>query len=41
MTNLFRDQEKFMRACEQTVDEHNLDQFMMYVKLITEEVTEL
>ena len=41
MTNPFRDQEKFMRACEQTVDEHNLDQFMMYVKLITEEVTEL
>ena len=41
MTNLFRDQEKFMRACEQTVDQYDLDQFMMYVKLITEEVTEL
>ena len=41
MTNLFKDQEKFMRACEQTVDKHNLDQFTMYIKLITEEVTEL
>ena len=41
MTNPFRDQEKFMRACEQTVDQDDLDQFMMYVKLITEEVTEL
>ena len=30
-----------MRACEQTVDQYDLDQFMMYVNLITEEVTEL
>ena len=41
MTNPFRDQEKFMRACDQTVDGWNADQFNMYVKLIDEEVDEL
>jgi predicted HAD superfamily Cof-like phosphohydrolase len=41
VTNPFRDQEKFMRACDQTVGDYNLDQFTMYVNLITEEVTEL
>ena len=41
MTNLFRDQEKFMRACEQTVDEENISQYAMYLKLIDEEVSEL
>ena len=41
MTNPFRDQEKFMRACDQTVDIFNQDQFKMYLKLIHEEVTEL
>ena len=41
MTNPFRDQEKFMKACDQTVDKWNVDQFNMYVKLIDEEVTEL
>jgi hypothetical protein len=41
MTNLFRDQEKFMRACEQTVDEENISQYAMYLKLIDEEVAEL
>jgi predicted HAD superfamily Cof-like phosphohydrolase len=41
MTNPFRDQEKFMKACDQTTGEWNTDQFNMYVKLIDEEVTEL
>jgi len=41
MTNPFRDQEKFMRACDQTVDEFNEDQFNLYVSLIEEEAKEL
>lgn len=41
MTNLFRDQEKFMRACDQSVDQPNADQFNMYLKLIEEEANEL
>ncbi len=41
MTNPFRDQEKFMRACDQSVEGFNQDQFKMYLKLINEEVTEL
>ncbi len=41
MTNPFRDQEKFMRACDQTVDNYNVDQFNLYVKLIEEEWKEL
>jgi predicted HAD superfamily Cof-like phosphohydrolase len=41
MTNPFRDQEKFMRACDQTVEGLNQDQFNMYVKLIGEETGEL
>lgn len=41
MTNPFRDQEKFMRACDQSVDGSNLDQYKMYLKLIDEEVAEL
>lgn len=41
MTNPFRDQEKFMRACDQTVEGWNQEQFNMYVKLIDEEVSEL
>ena len=41
MTNPFRDQEKFMRACDQTVDSRNADQFNMYLKLIEEEAEEL
>jgi predicted HAD superfamily Cof-like phosphohydrolase len=40
MTNPFRDQEKFMRACDQTVDNWNQDQFQLYGNLIAEEVTE-
>jgi predicted HAD superfamily Cof-like phosphohydrolase len=41
MANPFRDQEKFMRACDQSTDEVNQQQFDMYVKLIAEEVNEL
>jgi len=41
MTNPFRDQEKFMRACDQTADENNQNQFDLYLKLIKEEVDEL
>lgn len=41
MTNPFRDQEKFMRACDQQVDKFDLDQFSLYVNLIKEEVEEL
>ena len=41
MTNPFRDQEKFMRACDQTVDQPNLKQYGLYVKLIEEETKEL
>lgn len=41
MTNPFRDQEKFMKACDQTTSVWNQEQFDMYVKLIDEEVTEL
>lgn len=41
MTNPFRDQEKFMKACSQSIDKHNLEQFTMYVNLITEEMIEL
>ena len=41
MTNPFRDQEKFMRACDQTVGDFNADQFNMYLGLIEEETEEL
>jgi predicted HAD superfamily Cof-like phosphohydrolase len=41
MTNPFRDQEKFMRACDQSVDGSNQDQFKMYLRLIKEEFDEL
>jgi predicted HAD superfamily Cof-like phosphohydrolase len=41
MTNPFRDQEKFMRACDQSVEGFNQEQFKLYVKLIEEEFTEL
>lgn len=39
--NPFRDQEKFMKACDQTVDNNNSQQFGMYVNLIKEEYEEL
>ena len=41
MTNPFRDQEKFMRACDQTVGEYNERQFALYTSLIVEEHQEL
>ena len=41
MTNPFRDQEKFMKACDQSVNEFNKDQFNLYVTLIEEEANEL
>jgi predicted HAD superfamily Cof-like phosphohydrolase len=41
MTNPFRDQEKFMRACDQTVGEFNQKQYNLYRDLISEESTEL
>lgn len=41
MTNPFKDQERFMRACDQTVDGSNFEQFKMYLKLIKEEYDEL
>jgi predicted HAD superfamily Cof-like phosphohydrolase len=39
--NPFRDQEKFMKACDQTVGTWNQEQFTMYLKLIEEEAKEL
>jgi predicted HAD superfamily Cof-like phosphohydrolase len=41
MSNVFRDQAKFMNACGQTVGKRNQDQFDLYLKLIQEEVSEL
>ncbi len=40
MTNPFRDQEKFMKACGQSVDKYNQQQYLMYVGLIEEESKE-
>ena len=39
--NPFRDQEKFMRACDQPVDGSQMSLFDMYCALIEEEHTEL
>ncbi len=41
MTNPFRDQEKFMRACDQTVGEPNQAQYKLYLDLMEEEWKEL
>lgn len=41
MTNPFADQAQFMRACGQSVNQHNQAQFMMYYTLIKEEMGEL
>ncbi len=41
MTNPFRDQEKFMRACDQSVEGFDRDQFALYFNLIGEEFEEL
>jgi len=37
VTNPFKDQERFMRACDQTVEGFNQEQFNLYVNLIDEE----
>jgi len=37
MTNPFRDQEKFMRACDQSVEGFNEAQYKLYCDLIEEE----
>jgi predicted HAD superfamily Cof-like phosphohydrolase len=39
--NLFRDQEKFMRACDQATGTFDQQQFAMYLGLIEEEFKEL
>jgi len=39
--NPFRDQEKFMRACDQSVGEINKDQYKLYLDLMEEEWKEL
>jgi predicted HAD superfamily Cof-like phosphohydrolase len=41
VTNPFRDQEKFMRACDQSTDAMNESQYAMYKNLIAEEFREL
>ena len=41
MTNPFRDQAKFMQACDQSVDSFNESQYNMYKSLIEEEFKEL
>ena len=41
MTNPFRDQEKFMRSCDQEVDKYDENQYNMYIGLIKEESDEL
>jgi predicted HAD superfamily Cof-like phosphohydrolase len=41
MTNPFRDQEKFMRACDQSVDTLNPEQYKLYLALMDEEWKEL
>jgi predicted HAD superfamily Cof-like phosphohydrolase len=41
MTNPFRDQEKFMIACDQTTGKQNDQQYLMYMGLIEEETKEL
>jgi len=40
-TNVFQDQERFMQACDQTIQKQNKKQFKMYHKLIKEEAKEL
>jgi predicted HAD superfamily Cof-like phosphohydrolase len=41
MSNPFKDQEKFMLACDQTINEFNEDQLNLYIRLIDEEASEL
>ena len=39
--NPFRDQEKFMKACDQTTEKFNQEQFNLYLELMKEEWKEL
>lgn len=39
--NPFRDQMKFMKACDQSVDTFNENQYKLYTNLISEETEEL
>jgi len=39
--NVFKDQSRFMQACDQTTDVFNAIQFNLYTKLIEEEFKEL
>lgn len=41
MTNIFQDQERFMRACDQTTGTFNRQQYQLYLELIREEFEEL
>ena len=41
MTNLFKDQETFMKACDQSTGTADIAQYIMYLKLIQEETAEL
>jgi len=41
MANIFKDQETFMRACDQSVGEFNEKQYQLYCNLIAEEFNEL
>lgn len=41
MSNVFKDQEKFMKACGQSVGVENTKQFELYKNLIEEEFNEL
>jgi predicted HAD superfamily Cof-like phosphohydrolase len=41
MTNPFKDQTDFMLACDQTVGSFNIDQYALYLDLISEETREL
>jgi predicted HAD superfamily Cof-like phosphohydrolase len=41
MSNIFNDQKKFMKACGQSIDVYNQQQFDLYVSLIDEEYNEL
>jgi len=41
MTNPFKDQTKFMVACDQTVGKINAAQYVLYTRLIEEEIQEL
>ena len=39
--SIFKDQETFMTACDQSVDKFNDTQYKLYIDLIKEEVQEL